>query len=172
MIHSRRYHSDHCGFLKAITAVVPSLTSKQVNIITDREFKFDNSILPVGNHLYCWNHLENDLHWHLKKICNCTAEQISYFANAFKNLMANHLNEVDFDNSWKLLKQNKEFISNNKVLNYFQDRLIPAFKAHSAIWTLRAAGIVNTENGITNNPSESMNAVLHRWKKLMFHLML
>ena len=79
--------------------------------------------------------------------------------------MTNHFNEVDFDNSWKLLKQSKEFISSNKVLNYFQDRLLPAFKAHSAIWTLRAVGVVNPENGITNNPSESMNAVLHRLKQ-------
>ena len=162
MIHSRRYHSDHCEFLKAITAIVTSLTSKQVNIITDREFKFDNSILPVGSHLYYWNHLENDLYWHLKNTCNCTAEQISYFTNAFKNLMASHFNEVDFDNSWKQLEQSKEFISSNKVLNYFQHRLIPGFKAHSAIWTLRAAGIVNPENGITNNPLESMNAVLQK----------
>ena len=165
MIHSRRYHSDHCEFLKAVTAIVPVLTSKQVNIITDREFKFDNSILPVGNHLYCWNHLENDLYWHLKKTSNCTAEQITYFTNAFKNLMISHCNEIDFDASWKKLKQDKEFVSSNKVLNYFEDRLIPAFKAHSAIWTLRAAGIVQPENGITNNPSESMNAVLHRLKQ-------
>jgi len=61
MIHSRRYHSDHREFLKAVTTVVPSLASKQVNIVTDREVKFDNSVLPVGSHLYCWNHLENKL---------------------------------------------------------------------------------------------------------------
>ena len=78
--------------------------------------------------------------------------------------MASHFNEVDFDNSWKQLEQSKEFISSNRVLNYFQHRLIPGFKAHSAIWTLRAAGIVNPENGITNNPSESMNAVLQKIK--------
>ena len=38
---------------------------------------------------------------------------------------------------------------------------------HASIWALKAAGIRNPENGVTNNPSESMNAVLHRlyqWK--------
>ena len=80
MIHSKRYHSDHCEFLRATTSIVPALTSKQVNIIIDREFKlFDKFILPVGNQLYCWNHLENDLYWHLKKTSNCTAKQITYF---------------------------------------------------------------------------------------------
>ena len=117
MIHSRRYHSDHCEFLKAVTNVVPSLASKQVNIVTDREFKFDNSIFPVGSHLYCWNHLENDLYWQLKKSCNYTAEQITYFTNTFKNLTISNLNEVDFDNNWKQLKCNKEFTSSSKVLS-------------------------------------------------------
>ena len=145
MIYSRKY-SDHCEFLRATTSIVPALTSKQVNIVMDWEFKFDKSILPVGNHLYCWNHLENDLYWHLKKTSNCTAEQITYFTNAFNNLMVSHCNEVDC--------------------------LIPVFKAHLGIWTLRAAGIVKPENGITNNSSESMNAVLHRLKQWkMFPLM-
>ena len=84
-IHARKYHSDHCEFLRAITSIVPASTSKQVNIVIDWEFNFDKSILPVGNHLYCWNYLENDLHWHLKKTSNCTAEQITYFTNTFNN---------------------------------------------------------------------------------------
>ena len=38
---------------------------------------------------------------------------------------------------------------------------VTSIKAHSAIiWILRAARIVNPENGITNNPSESVNGVL------------
>ena len=40
LVHSRRYHSDHKAFLSDIVDNVPGLKTKEVNIITDREFKF------------------------------------------------------------------------------------------------------------------------------------
>lgn len=52
---------------------------------------------------------------------------------------------------------------------YFESKLLPAFKVHSSIWVLKSAGILNAENGITNNAAESINAVLHRlnrWKQV------
>ena len=59
--------------------------------------------------------------------------------------------------------------------------MIPIFKAHSSIWVLERAGIANPNKGITNNPSESFNSVLHslkQWKQVpldvacvsLFHL--
>ena len=56
-----------------------------------------------------------------------------------------------------------------KVCNYFETKLLPTFKHSSSIWVLKSAGILHPENGITNNCSESMNAVLHRlqnWKQV------
>ena len=88
--------------------------------------------------------------------------------------------EIEFDQAWSvLMKETKK--SNDLVRNYFQNKLLPAFKAHSSIWILKSAGVANPENGITNNPSESMNAVLHglqNWKQVpldsicfsLFHL--
>ena len=142
------------------------MLTKRVNLITDREFKF-SGIFPVGTHLYCWNHTENDLHWHLKTKGNCTAAEINYFTNAFRGLMKNELTESDFDRAWAELKNSEEFTSKPKIITYFEQNLLPSFKAHAAIWVLKTAGICNAEDGITNNPSESMNAVLHRlqqWK--------
>ena len=77
--------------------------------------------------------------------------------------------EVDFDREWEMLQNNTTFLSKPKVSDYFKNNLIPSFKTHSAIWILKAAGIPNQGNGITNNPSESMNAVLKRlkyWKQV------
>ena len=165
-IHSKRYHIDHREFLDAITETTTALLTKRVNLITDREFKF-SGIFPVGTHLYCWNHIQNDLHWHLKTKGNCTAAEINYFTNAFRGLMKNELTESDFDRAWAELKNSEEFTSKPKIITYFEQNLLPSFKAHAAIWVLKTAGICNAEDGITNNPSESMNAVLHRlqqWK--------
>ena len=49
------------------------------------------------------------------------------------------------------------------------NRFLPQFKAHASIWVLKAAGVQNPDLGITNNPSESINAVLHalqNWKQV------
>ena len=53
------------------------------------------------------------------------------------------------------------FIKRPKITKYFEENHIPAFKAHGSIWVLKAAGIPSAEMGITNNLSESINAVLH-----------
>uniref|UniRef100_A0A1X7UXJ5 SWIM-type domain-containing protein n=1 Tax=Amphimedon queenslandica TaxID=400682 RepID=A0A1X7UXJ5_AMPQE len=77
--------------------------------------------------------------------------------------------EANFEKAWSHCRHRKRFLANNKVCNYFDKTLIPVFKAHSAIWILRKAGIVNPEKGVTNNPSESFNAVLHslkQWKQV------
>ena len=142
------------------------MLSKKIVIVTDREFKF-GSIFPVGVHVYCWNHLEQDLYWYLKHNGNCNAEQINYFVNSFKALLEGCTTEVEFDREWDQLRETKKFACNEKVIKYFTKNLIPAVKAHAAIWVLKEAGVQNPTNGITNNASESMNAVLHRlqqWK--------
>lgn len=68
------------------------------------------------------------------------------------------------DKRWEDMKF---FIKNTKFCDYFEHNLLPSFKSNAAIWTPKAAGIRNSHNGITNNASESMNAILRRlprWK--------
>ncbi len=148
LIHSRRYHSDHKDFMIATTEIVRSLLTKQVNVVTDREFKF-HDVFPVGSHLFCWNHFESDLHWYLKSKANCTPEDVNTIMNGFKGLMNND-SELEFDREWEIFKTS---IANTKVCRYFEVNIIPSFKAHAAIWCLKAAGIANPDNGVTNNAS-------------------
>ena len=56
---------------------------------------------------------------------------------------------------------------NKLVLSYIENKWLPAFKCHASIWVLKSSGVENPEAGIMNNPSESINAVLHSlqyWK--------
>ena len=162
-VHSRRFKSDHLDFIKSFTTMLPSILTKRINIITDREFQFDGTF-PIANHLFCWNHIENDLLWYLKNSCNCTPEDIFYYVNAWKNLVKNET-EVEFDREFEDMKSMDRFLEKPKVLQYFLKNLIPVFKGHAAIWVLKEAGIQHPTIGITNNPSESMNAVLKRLKE-------
>ena len=107
------------------------------------------------------------MHWYLKNHAKCTAEELNQFVNAFQQLMHNQVTEAEFDAEWNRLKNTDLSISKPTIVHYFENSLIPMFKLHAAIWILKSAGISNPNEGVTNNCSESMNAVLHRlqqWK--------
>lgn len=167
LVHSRRLQEDHLTFFNAITKKVSQMVKKRVNVVTDREFKFEN-VFPCGKHLYCWNHIIKDLQWYLKGSCNCTPEDVNYFVNFLRTVMSCETEE-EFDRQWGIAQRNDHFTQKKKVLSYFSNNLIPAVKEHAAVWVLRAAHVKNPSLGITNNVSESFNAVLHRlqqWKQV------
>ena len=96
---------------------------------------------PMGTHLFCSNHLQQDLIRYLKGKANCNATDISFFVQSFKQLLSEETEE-SFDQMWSTLKDGRQFECNKNVLNYFENRLLPTFKAHSSIWILKGAGIV------------------------------
>lgn len=94
--------------------------------------------------------------------------EINFFSNIFKELMSEII-EIEFDRAWHHLKDSVQFHNNEVVINYFEKNLLPAFKTRSSIWLLKSIGVENPDNGLTNNASESMNAVLHslqNWKQV------
>lgn len=162
-IHSRRFQEDHTQFVKVIRKSLPLVASKRIIMVTDREFDF-SEVFPLSLHVFCWNHLERDLHFYLKNTANCKSSEISFYANAFSHLMS-EVNKEEFDMEWDKLKLS---FASKSVLNYFEQKLLPAFKEHSSIWKLKENGVPNPEYGLTNNASESLNAVLHslqQWKQ-------
>jgi len=72
--------------------------------------------------------------------------------------------KTEFDDSWDKLKE-VPFKTKPLVQCYFSKALVPVFEQSSSIWVLKSAGVVNPHNRITNNLSESMNAVLHTGNK-------
>ena len=167
LLHSRRYQSDHKDFIEGITAIVHPLQTKHVNLVSDREFKFAG-LFPVGSHLHCWNHFISDIRWYLRSNTDCTPEEVNIIINCFRDIMLSET-EDDFDSSWEEMKNSEVLKKNDKVFHYFQRNIMPSFKCHAAIWTLKSAGVSDAENGLTNNASESFNAVLRRlqqWKQV------
>ena len=103
LVHTRRFIDDHVRFMETIRRSSPCLTSKKMVIVTDREFDF-LSVFPLSQHVFCWNHLERDLHFYLKQKANCTGHERSYFANIFKQLMQEPT-EVEFNRCWSNYKE-------------------------------------------------------------------
>lgn len=69
-------------------------------MVTDREFDF-LEVITLGHHVFCWNHLERDLHFYLKNTANCKLGEFSFYANTFSQLMT-EVNEEGFE--WNKLK--------------------------------------------------------------------
>lgn len=171
-VHSRRYQQDHIKFMQILRQSLPLLAARKILMVTDHKF----DIFPQCLNVFCWNHLECNLHFYLKNTANCKPSEISYYANTFKELMIEE-SEEEFDKGWNEIKAS---FTNQTVLKYFEQRLIPAFKEHSSVWKLREMEIPDPENGLTNNPSESINAIrsLQQWKQVpldvicvsLFHL--
>ena len=95
LVHTRCFIDGHIRFMEALRQSFLCLASKKMVIVTDREFDF-SSIFLLAQHVYCWNHLESNLHFYLKQKANCTGHEISYFVNVFKELMQEPT-EVEFN---------------------------------------------------------------------------
>ena len=164
LIHSRKFASDHEYFIKSLTDLAPALLKRQVNVVTDREFDIGN-LFPVGFQLFCWN--QKETYYGMLETTPIAYRKTLHIVTSFKKLMRNS-EEIDFDRDWEDLKGTEVFAAKPKLIRYFETNLIPAFKSHAAIWTLQTAGYCDSINGITNNASESINAVIRRlqhWKQ-------
>ena len=93
-VHSRRFHSDHKIFINSFVTLVPQLSIKRVNIITDQKFRFAE-LFAVGKHLFCWNHMLCDLRWNARNKCNCTLKECNKTVNMFQQMMHCANNEID-----------------------------------------------------------------------------
>ena len=107
-IHSRRFHEDNQCFLEVVCRALPTINSKKIVIVTDREFTFSD-MFPLGYHLFCWNHLKKDLRFYLRNKANCTPTDVNYFTNAFQDLMTEST-ETKFDQAWITLKKRRSFV--------------------------------------------------------------
>lgn len=100
------------------------------------------------------------------RIQQITNQLNQLYLNSFKSLMIQE-NEADFDELWDNLKTS--ITKPPCILKYFEEQLLPAFNAHSSIWVLKNTGIADPESAMTNNPPDSMDAVLHnlrQWKQV------
>ena len=102
-IHSRRFQEDHMLFMESLRQSLPLLAAKKILIVTDREFDFSD-VFPLCLNVFCWNHLERDLHFYLKNSANCKSSEISFYASAFKSVMIEE-SEEEFNKLWNLLYQ-------------------------------------------------------------------
>ena len=60
------------------------------------------------------------------RVHNCSAEDINFFSNLFRTLMTCDT-EDEFDAQWSAAQQDNHFVKKEKVLSYFESKIIPSF---------------------------------------------
>jgi hypothetical protein len=157
VLHDRKFENVHKHLFKTFKSKIPVLN--QVVIVTDGESGMSKAIkkvLPRWNLVSCSNHIMSDVEVWLKKH-NASHEELIIYKSQMQELLRCeselHL-KVKIDTlrpSWS-----------EAFLVYFSDhlysRVLIAYIGH-----LRSVGLM--ENIVTNNVSESLNAVIKKFQE-------
>lgn len=134
-------------------------------IITDREKAVVNAIkktVPNAALVHCWNHILSDAkHW-VRQHGGKSDNQLVYISN-LRDLLQQE-NEHDYN---ERLEELSKFWSES-FLEYNNSKLHDDILQYSSKWVLESNNVYDPYSGVTNNMSESMNAVIKRlmqWKQ-------
>jgi hypothetical protein len=150
LIHGRKKEKVHARFFDFVSSVFPKLDRKCVPFVTDRGTALVNAIdknFPNCDVIMCWNHLINDFKFSLQK------------------MGADHTNiAVYVTNIKELLRCNSEE-EYKPIVSYFQKMKKNILK-HCGKWVIdKYQHLYDPLSGVTNNPCESINAVIKRFSK-------
>ena len=165
LLHHKRDAWSHTVLLKRIQSSLPSLNSKKVVFVTDREGGIISAISSVFHNAHkviCWNHIKQDIKVWIKSKGGNSEDKTAYMAYVVELLNSSNdqeLNEKieEFSKEWSLA-----------FLAYFNVYLKKDIKS-SYKGKLDSIGIFDQESGITINISEGLNTVYKRlteWKEL------
>lgn len=132
-----------------------------MKIVTDRESAITKAIrmvLPQSKLFFCWNHIIRDVEYWLKTKKNSDIGNVMVYKNNVWDLLDSDT-EVEFHKKYNKLS----LMWSQPFKDYFQNNLFYDILTSSK-WVLNdpSINIYEERTGITNNPSESFNAVLKR----------
>lgn len=164
-IHDRKSEEIHHDFWRKICKLVPNLNRETTVVVTDREKAVVNAIkktVPNATLVHCWNHIFSDaMHW-IRQHGGKGDDQTVYISHLRELLHASSEEEYE-----EILAKLSEIWSES-FLEYYKSKLHQDIVQHSSKWVLEQHQIYDPYSGVTNNMSESMNAVIKRlmeWKQ-------
>ncbi|XP_065645994.1 uncharacterized protein LOC136076623 [Hydra vulgaris] len=160
VLHDRKFDTVHKSFFKSLKKKLPVLN--QVVIVTDGESGISKAIkkvLPKWNLVSCSNHILSDIEVWLKKRSACHAEIVIYKSQMQELLRCE--SEICLKVKIDTLRPSWSEAFSIYFSDHLHSRILLSY-----IGYLRFVGL--TDNIITNNVSESLNAVIKKfqdWKE-------
>ena len=134
-----------------------SFTNTPKVVISDREF-VGSELLTNATTLWC--------HIHLQKNCKEQARKLGYKNDEAIEIGQNVVALLRSTSVETYTKRKNEFLasqlwSKHNFNKYFTKNIDKDITTGAARWLIEQYGIENADKGITNNPSETINSVLH-----------
>ena len=159
VIHKRKFQKLHERFLDCLATQIPVLRTENIPIVLDRERGIRNAfekVFPNVTILHCWNHIKQYLKFWLSKHGAGSIDRAFYMDNLNKILQSESVDAFNLNINKYMSKWTEA------VVEYFENELKNDILNYAAPWVIRPFGIFKENSGITNNCSESLNAVLKR----------
>ncbi|XP_065681700.1 uncharacterized protein LOC136095284 [Hydra vulgaris] len=156
VLHDRKFDVVHKHFFKTLKTKLPTLN--QVVIVTDGESGLGNSIqkaFPRWNLVTCSNHILSDAEIWLKKHY-AGKEEINVYKSQLQELLqCQSKGQLEMKIGTLRLSWSEAFVIYFE--NHLSARILIAYIGH-----LRSVGLM--QNFISNNVSESLNAVIKKYQ--------
>nr|XP_047135375.1 uncharacterized protein LOC124805788 [Hydra vulgaris] len=157
VLHDRKLDNVHKHFFKTFKSKLPIFN--QVVIVTDGESGMSKAIkkvLPKWNLVSCSNHIISDVDFWLKKHNACHEEIIIYKSQMQELLRCE--SELHLKVKIDTLRLSWSEAFSVYFSDYLYSRILIAYIGH-----LRSVGLM--DNIVTNNVSESLNAVIKKFQE-------
>jgi hypothetical protein len=171
LIHERKHAKWHQLLFKYLKDKIPLVDKKKIPFVDDQEPGLKKAIqemFPTCPIMFCWNHLKGDFKFWLKR--KVESDNIKVYVDHVDKML-----HCDSKEELLELKSNLTSKWTPVVLEHFNKFVSPSIQYHSGKWVIEEyPGMFYPYSGITNNLSESMNAVLKRendWKELPVDLL-
>ena len=172
VIHDRKLGTVHDTFFRFLKTACPKLEKNMIPRETDREQGIRSAIkksLPSNPILLCWNHLIGDFKTWLRKN-KCDSDNIAVYLDDTRQMLKSD-SEEDFLQKLDTLTSKWS----EPVVEHFETYFKSDILNHSGKWIIeKFDGLYDPFSGITNNLSESYNAILKQeqeWEELPVDMM-
>jgi hypothetical protein len=169
MLHEKKFQGLHeflfqtaeNTFDKKYSHAKKTFANTRKVLISDKEFDGDK-LLSNCKTIHCWNHLKKNISSEAKYKKHVRANELTRIENDFRDLVKTET-EAEYTTMRDTMLARTHW-RNTGMADYYMDRIDEDFKNNSARWVLDEWGIGHGEYGITNNPAETVNSVIHSTK--------
>lgn len=169
MIHQKKLQQSHEYMLRTaeesydrkFVHARKTLGNTPKAFVTDKEF-YGAKLLSNCKTIHCWNHLKQNIRNEAKYKKHVREKDIEKIQADFDLLIVSKSVESYTKRRDEMLE--KTHWKNTGMADYYMRKVDEDFRENSARWVLEEYGIGNGHFGITNNPAETVNSVIHTLK--------
>ena len=169
MIHQKKLIASHEFMLKTaedsfdrkFTHARKTFANTPKVLVSDKEFDGEQ-LLSNCKTIHCWNHLKQNVANEATYKKHLREKDIQKVKDDFDEILLSTCPESYTERRDSFLK--KKHWKDTGMADYYMKKVDQDFQKNSARWVLDHYGIGFGQHGITNNPAETVNSVIHSIK--------